>query len=498
VRRIRPALTVLTLFLWSLAAFAQAPGESVSPAADENTPAGQLVRALHDLVEDLKSNERDAASRRIRVSPFRIIRPIGLALTARFDQDKAAVLSRGEFAKQLEEARIDKQVGSSSSADSSTSLVTKGAVPAVLGFAVENGAATQTQSGTVVTFRLNPVGFVGLLAQQNFLSAYDQIQAEAATRYLNRFSVALSFDLSREQSSAAPVFSGSARQLSAVTAHYDIVNKRDPRDPYFSKEWQSLVHTRLGALPEDLSPIAQAFLQDAVLQQWARELQDQVASAKDSDLEQVVAAQFEKLRSIPLPSTVESAVKSYNTDYAAFITSRAQLLRMVARGPLLSFEYTNNFAEPGSNLPDVSAFQVIGETGLFAGQADLTANFSAHLYNNTSPAVTHRLKDIDFSTAIEIPLTDARRLGNFTLSGSYKYRRLFYDSLDAQGAVLVPKGVMSVGQIQLTIPVKGSGVKVPLSVTFANRTEFIKESEVRGNIGITFDLDTLFANLAKP
>jgi hypothetical protein len=39
----------------------------------------------------------------------------------------------------------------------------------------------------------------------------------------------------------------------------------------------------------------------------------------------------------------------------------------------------------------------------------------------------------------------------------------------------------------------GSGVKVPLSVTFANRSEAVKESFVRANFGVTLDLDTLLA-----
>jgi hypothetical protein len=39
--------------------------------------------------------------------------------------------------------------------------------------------------------------------------------------------------------------------------------------------------------------------------------------------------------------------------------------------------------------------------------------------------------------------------------------------------------------------VKGSGVKVPLSVTASNRTELIKEkANLSAAIGLTFDLDT--------
>jgi len=55
------------------------------------------------------------------------------------------------------------------------------------------------------------------------------------------------------------------------------------------------------------------------------------------------------------------------------------------------------------------------------------------------------------------------------------------------------KGTIAVGQFKLTVPVKGAGVKVPLSVTFANRTDLIKERVVRANVGLTYDLDTIFA-----
>jgi hypothetical protein len=60
------------------------------------------------------------------------------------------------------------------------------------------------------------------------------------------------------------------------------------------------------------------------------------------------------------------------------------------------------------------------------------------------------------------------------------------------------KGDIAVGQLKLTIPVKGSGMKIPISVTFANRDELnMEKSFVRGNFGITFDLDSIFARL-KP
>jgi len=47
------------------------------------------------------------------------------------------------------------------------------------------------------------------------------------------------------------------------------------------------------------------------------------------------------------------------------------------------------------------------------------------------------------------------------------------------------------------IPLKDSGLKIPFSLTFANRTELVREKEVRANFGFTFDLDTIFAKF-KP
>ena len=43
----------------------------------------------------------------------------------------------------------------------------------------------------------------------------------------------------------------------------------------------------------------------------------------------------------------------------------------------------------------------------------------------------------------------------------------------------------------MTVSVKGSGLKIPLSLSYSNRTELLKEKDVRGHIGVTFDMDVL-------
>lgn len=497
-------LLFVVLLLTARPAATQDNSATAPPA--ENSPGQQLAIRLNQLIIDIKA-EQDAdpqqqkIKRRNRISPTRLEDLIGLALTARADQETAAVLSRGEFAKQIEEARTDKQVSSTSSTAGSTSLVNKGTVPAILGFAVENGAATETQTGTILTFRANPVGVIQLLAKKGYLKSYDAIQNDTATKYLSHLSVAVSFDTARGVASSSATmpaaFTGSEQQLSSVTAHYDIINKRDPRDRYFTGQWQRLTMTSLSKIPKDMDPILGQFLQNGPLRLWAQNFQNEIGDAQDADIESIVTTEFQKLGTISLPAALDNSIKTLNTDYGAFLNSRAELLNMIARGPLLSVEYTNNFAAPGTMLPDVSTFTVAGETGLFAGQADWTANFNAEVYNSQTAAITRRLKSVSFSSELDVPLTDPRKVGNFVLSGAYKYRNLTADSLDSSGAVLIPKGVMSVGQIKLSIPVKNAGIKIPISVTFANRSEFIKEKDIRGNVGITLDMDSLFAGLSN-
>ena len=48
-------------------------------------------------------------------------------------------------------------------------------------------------------------------------------------------------------------------------------------------------------------------------------------------------------------------------------------------------------------------------------------------------------------------------------------------------------------QVKLTVPMPGrlGGVSLPISVTFANRTEFVDEREVRGQVGFTLDFAAL-------
>ena len=66
-----------------------------------------------------------------------------------------------------------------------------------------------------------------------------------------------------------------------------------------------------------------------------------------------------------------------------------------------------------------------------------------------------------------------------------------YFDLSAEAKWMNGSNSTGKGQAKLTIPLGNTGIQLPLSLTVANRTELIKEKEVRGQFGFTFDFSKL-------
>lgn len=394
----------------------------------------------------------------------------------------------------IEGARTDKQVGTASSTGSgTTSLTTKGSVPSILGLAVENGAITQSQSGTTITFDANPIGIMKALGNHGFIQSYSD--DTPTTRFLRRLSFDVSFDTNRGNSNGT--FTGDAQQVSSFDAHADIRNKRDPRNPAYQKGWSTLIGTSERGAAIDENKIVLFFSTDPVLHSWLLSAQEALITAAPANVQSTVQNQLADLSKLPLPDKMAKLIDDYGSQMLAFLSNRDALLKAAANGSIISVDYTDNRQVQS---PDLSTFKLIAATSFMNGKADVTANASATILNTLPAGMNlNRLHDVQFSAQADIPLGQIQQIGSFVLTFSGLYERLL-DNNFAQGTgMLVPntEGDMAVGQLKLTIPVKGTGVNVPISVTFANRTDLIKESDVRANFGVTFDLDTLFSKL-KP
>jgi hypothetical protein len=408
-----------------------------------------------------------------------------------------AAAPRDRYVTKIEEARVDKQVGTSANSSGTTSLVTKANVPAILGFAVENGAIEKSTSGTTITFRGNPVGIIKALGDKGFIESYDD--DDSTTRVLRRFSFGASFDTSRGPQPGT--FTGNTQQLSSYNLRFELYNRRDPRNSAYTKKWDSLISNKGQAFTANEADILHFFDDqrpeyDPQLGAWLKAAQDAVVAASADDVEKVLRQQFgEKLRAVPLRPELRAIVESFENSVNSYLADRGNLMKEVANGPIVAFEYTNN--RPG-NQPNYSNFNVIGEFSPFNGRADLTANASLSTFTTKPAGVTRTARDFQLSGQLDVPLGDIAKTGPFIFTMSGKYQHVFSDiTTTGTTPTTLKKGDLGIGQFKFTIPVKGSGVKIPLSVTFSNRTEFIRESKIRGNIGVTFDLDTIFSKI-KP
>jgi hypothetical protein len=194
-----------------------------------------------------------------------------------------------------------------------------------------------------------------------------------------------------------------------------------------------------------------------------------------------------------LASATRAAMLQFDQSAATFEVQRQQVLDTVARGALASLEYTN---DRPLNQPSTSNLRLVGEVG---GFVDFTANGSITFFDTRTAGTSGSLRDYEISGQVDVPLGSPARTGGFVLSFAGKFMDQRENTIGAAG-MPVPdtKGTWTIFQAKLLIPMKGTGAKIPISFTAANRTELIKEKRIfRANFGVTYDLDMLFARF-KP
>ena len=500
--------------LTTLTAPALAPGATLTSTTTASLQSAQPACELYrrhpktfslvdryvcNLVESILIRKNGDAARGITADPL-----AGLQLDPDFTRlviIMEAKKGRAEELVRAEEARVDKQTGSGSSSAGSTSLVSKGNVPAILGFAVEHGGLERDIDGTTVTFRGNPVGLFKALSGAGLVGGFDL--DDAMTRFLRRFSFGVSFDTDRGEQG---VFTGTRQQLSGFSGRAVLYDKRDPRRGEYKQDWENFLATSAQDFLQqddetrdvmlDTQNIAKPVWKDPALVTWYDDTQRALAAASPSEVESVF---IERLNQLPLdnlsPDTV-NALAAFETKFKIYLRDRDTILKKVGKAGVLTFDYSN---QRNVNSPNLSNFKFIGEKGFRNGRLDLTGNMSFTVFD-TKPAGLNikRLRDIQAALQVDGTFGSAAKTGVFVLSFAYKYQRLTEDVFTPAGLVVPDtKGTINVGQLKLTVPIKGLGIRLPISVTFANRTELVKEREVRGNFGFTFDLDTIFARF-KP
>ena len=419
------------------------------------------------------------------------------------------------------------QVGSTSDSGGSTSIATKGLVPAILGFAVEHGAITEDVNDTIATFRVSPAGIVKALQGKGLLDIYHDYSREPGFRFASRFSAAASFDTSLGDSPGTLL--ADEQQLKAWSVMISLVNHRDPRAKGYGKEWRELAKQKgtdliaaRAALDDALQkwPTFTAW-QDALAARVRREVdapwaQDGNTRAATARFKAILESELPALAelSAPVPS-VNAAMSAYVAQLTTVVAARNDIYAYANEGAVASFDWNTTRDE---NLPDIYTL-----TGVYANsftrsrKDDFTANAALRFYHEAPSGTDRRFKDFSLSAQWDRPLGRVFEIP-FIFTAAAKYQFIPEDipvpatalivpetasaaatptasaAAAPAGSAIAPNGHLIVGQAKLTIPLK-SGVRIPLSVTFANRTELIEEKDVRANFGVTFNLDAFVAAL---
>jgi hypothetical protein len=524
----------VALVCWTLLALALAVAPTVLGGEHAAAPAGSTktlsdvdIKKLlfADLINTIKTakksgNEADAENALDQtVNPF-------MSWTA----------GVSTLRSEVQNWRVDVQTESPTSSAGTTSLVSKGSVPSLLGLAVENGALTQSASGTSITFRTNPTGLIKALQKYGYADSGPNSYQDPVTRFVSKASAAVTFNTSGTNSGSQPAtFTGSSRQISNVDFRYDIINHRDPRDKKYNAKWGAL---RAGQLHE-LSNAAVAFAgqlkgikpedpdRAKKYQQWLASAQARVAkadanaddSASNSVQTVVFAIADDFANTFGSDPAIKSLASTGSQALSAYLKEGTKIRDLISKSPILTFEYTGTrqgtmttamamasasatTAMPASKLPDLSNLKLIIAGGT-VGATTLTANASLTLFNENPQAPDKgRIRDFQLSGEADIPLREIQSLGVPTLTFAALFLSLRRQPLgmpvQVNGVNVDLKGNIGFAQAKISLPVKkGSGVNIPLSITYASRTELNKEHDIRGSIGMTLNLDSLFAS-TKP
>jgi hypothetical protein len=184
-----------------------------------------------------------------------------------FELEKREKEARAKLAN-VENGRNDQDFSSSAHTDGSTTLASAAGIVDAISAAVENGAFTQTTSGTVSTVRIKPIAVYDAFGNRNLLPCHQYLVlvqendgcSSLPEQALKGLSFSVSLDSSRDNtvdaqpqsavdstgmSTTVSVANGSVlrfltqrRAVSSWSVRYELYNKRDARNPAYVKAWR--------------------------------------------------------------------------------------------------------------------------------------------------------------------------------------------------------------------------------------------------------------------
>lgn len=514
-------LITLLLFYLSPSAFSQQQQNCYADAPNILVCNAELT--ARQIVSGVSNNGADAIGATIADLMFYTVADATVGI-----KSYGPICSSEEYQYLGETARTDKQLGASAGSQGTTTLAEKAGFAQLLGIAIERGAILKSVNGSSLTLSTSPY-LVIAAAEGDTAKTYQDYSL------FNRIGISGTFTIS-DQSNV--LTSAKTQNLSEWSARVRLSGDRSTRSKEFQTFWDKNIRPVIEERAKIITDAQTIITGDNALQRLFfrfslpassainaadpqaadLSLRDKIADyltkhasssadAKVSDIKTLILCHLrtflydpvkgggirvgdptrEKIRDKLLPALASSQL--------AVTQARVLLdgyLKQFEQKPLVTFAYTNNRPEMGSQY---SGLKLLFERGF--GSTKLVGNFGITLYHNADP-VKHQDTVRDFGGAVSLegklksPFTKALGLDSTDMSKmTFSFTGRFQRMKENEG-MPGKKADIAVGQFKVEVPI-GVGVSLPLSVTFANATELVNEKVVRGNFGITFDTDKLVA-----
>ena len=421
---------------------------------------------------------------------------------------------------ELDARRLNKMLANAPGTNG-TALLSKAVAPAVLAAAVEYGSILQQTSGTTTTLRGNLLGTGRLLfGSQQFPICPIDGNCSSLAQALRAISGTVAFETVKTPTTTTPVAAGGTvttaqllgddYRVTSWGVRLDLNSKDDLQSPELTKKWLE-VHQNLQSSPSVklLSQagvdVVQQFVKLPSYGEWRNVTLSKLQAAPDERaMREVLETQLTEL-----VGTMSESDLGFGASLAALVRANVQFVD--TRDALLRELQTNRFTLEYTNsrpldTPSTSNVRLIYSHQPTAGPSIFTINLAATMYD-TKPDVpdASRFRDMQFAGQVDRPLGTFGSLGNGILSLAGYYQWMKEDAVvklgpgnvapntsiplaDDAASVLGTKGHIGVAQLRFSLSLNRV-VRVPLSVTWASRRELIKEEDVRGQIGLTLDLD---------
>ena len=442
--------------------------------------------------------------------------------------------------RDIGQSRPDQQLGSSSEASGTTTLVSKAGSSELLSFAVDSGVLTKSVSGTTTTVNTNADQIFRLVTGSDpDCTLTCKKLGWFENKVLNFTNISAAFDLAEQSTTTAPI-TGQASgapatpvstasipqgvgKLSNLTVRYELMNSFDPRSDKFKKAWAAQIPSladSVSLIGDDTQAVFAVLKThvpwsntDAAATTKAQQARDQLVPAALADRSGMALINaFETFWNTVVTAdllqdtNLAAAVSKAMQDRATYRTAWLNALDL-AVGNLLTVEYSFNrpVDQPQTdNIKLIYAYN-FGNTGM------LTFNGSASLYSGSLP-VTAKYGRLHYGhVSAEYDRTISKKTSpiqeQISLAGYWQYQPEpsvlnIPDGTVAPGTnIPLPNGtqefVGTAGSLWVTqakITFKGTGgINVPIGVSWSNKTDLLVGSKIGAQIGLSYN----FASLAS-